>query len=422
MESKQLQRLEFLARLPVLLNSSLTSKHVITVAIKQMVEILEAETATVFLRSGSTKELVFWSLEGAAGERLKGTKISADVGIVGWVTTHGKSALVADTSKDHRFFSELDKQVGFNTRSIICAPLITSRERTIGAIEALNKRNGEPFSEEDLAFLEHFAVQVALAVDNAQLFEQATTRAHQLATLDRRKQDMLTVIAHEVRTPLNVIQNAAELLALPDNPDQDRDALVEVLQRGVGRLTSLISRIKNVAAVTDERLELNRTAVDAQSILDAVAAQHQEIAAGRKLHLTVELLPDPVVVEADNTLLAVVLRNLLANAIRFTPDGGSIILRAKPHAGLVEFAVCDSGIGIASNEIPLIFEKFYEVNSSLAHSSGVYEFGSAGLGLGLSAVKAILDAHGVAIDVESTPGVGSTFRFCLPLASDGRPA
>lgn len=418
MEGKELQRLEFLARLPVLLNSSLTSRHVITVAIKQMIEILEAETATVFLRSGTTKELVFWSLEGGAGDRLKGTRISADVGIVGWVTTNGKSALVADTSKDKRFFSELDKQGGFETKSIVCAPLITSRERTIGAIEALNKRDGQAFTEDDLVFLEHFATQVALAVDNAQLYEQATTRTHQLAALDRRKQDMLTVIAHEVRTPLNVIQNAAELLALPTSSMEERAAVVEVLERGVGRLTSLISQIRNVSAVSEERLEIHREPIDAQSLLDAIAEQHRPITEARKLNLTVELLPSPIRVDADPTLLSVVLRNLMANAIRFTPDGGSISLRAKPHAGLVEFSVCDSGIGIAAKEIPLIFEKFYEVTSALAHSSGVYEFGSAGLGLGLSAVKSILDAHGAVIEVESTPGVGSLFRFCLPVSTN----
>ena len=116
---------------------------------------------------------------------------------------------------------------------------------------------------------------------------------------------------------------------------------------------------------------------------------------------------------ADTTLLLVVLKNLISNSIRFTADGGEIVLRAALQAGLVEISVRDTGIGIEAKELPLIFEKFYEVTDALEHTSGTYEFRSCGLGLGLSSVKTILESHGSEIEVKSEPGKGSEFKFCL---------
>src|SRR5262249_33679931 len=119
------------------------------------------------------------------------------------------------------------------------------------------------------------------------------------------------------------------------------------------------------------------------------------------------------------TLLTIVFNNLLANAIRFTSDGGCIEIGAEKSAGRIEISVKDTGIGISAEDIPLIFEKFFEVTDILQHSSGSFEFMSSGLGLGLCAVRAILAAHGSSIDVKSRIGEGSTFSFRLAPAGAG---
>jgi signal transduction histidine kinase len=130
--------------------------------------------------------------------------------------------------------------------------------------------------------------------------------------------------------------------------------------------------------------------------------------------LHVECPDDVGRAEGDFGLLLIVLRNLVSNAIRFTPDGGRISVSAARTSGIVKIRVTDTGIGMEPAHQSLIFEKFYEVASSLNHSSGDYEFKSGGLGLGLATVKAILQAHGSACELDSKPGQGSTFSFSLP--------
>ncbi|MCB0360453.1 MAG: hypothetical protein KDD44_12480, partial [Bdellovibrionales bacterium] len=122
-------------------------------------------------------------------------------------------------------------------------------------------------------------------------------------------------------------------------------------------------------------------------------------------------------VNADFVLLLVVMKHLLSNAIRWTEDGGEIMVSAERVGDYVRFAVADTGIGIADEHLPLIFEKFYEVTDVMLHSSGDHDFGKNGLGLGLATVRHILRTHGSECDVSSTPGEGSVFCFCLKQAT-----
>jgi signal transduction histidine kinase len=110
------------------------------------------------------------------------------------------------------------------------------------------------------------------------------------------------------------------------------------------------------------------------------------------------------------------MRNLITNAIKFTPDGGHVYVTSEPKTGRVELEVRDTGIGISADEQNAVFEKFYEVRDHLNHNSGTFDFKGGGLGLGLSTVKAILNAHGSGISLKSEPGKGSSFSFCLDSA------
>lgn len=409
-------RLRFLARIPTLLNSSLETKQIISVSVQHLRKELEAEAATVYLRSGKSKELRFWAVQGSGSEHLQEKKISADVGIVGWVVSNRESVIVNDVKNDPRFFGRVDQESGFQTRSMLCAPLLSRGRECIGAIQVLNRVGEKPFLEEDLSFLEQFAHQASLAIENARLFEELKTRAHQLATMDRRKQEVITVIAHEFRTPLNIIQNSAEMLGESNLSAQDRQAVVTTLQSGVSRLTAVVGKIKTASAVGSEQLKVSLQPVALLPLFQELQTLYAEPIAGRGLTLSVDILSGTDPVLADPALLMVAMKNLVSNAIRFTADGGSISLRARPQAGLVEITVQDTGIGIAEAELPLIFEKFYEVTDALEHSSGTFQFRSCGLGLGLAAVKTILEAHQSQVEVTSRLGSGSEFRFCLKTA------
>lgn len=415
--SQGLERMAFLAKLPLLLNSSLNTRDVIGVSLDHLKLRVGAEAGTVFLLNDSLTELTFWALRGGDNRRLEGQKMPAGKGIVGWVIERQEAVLINDVKSDPRFFAVIDKESGFMTRNMICVPLTVRGETPIGAIQVINKEFGGNFSSEDLLFVEQFASQVTLAIDNAKMYEALEEKNKKIETLDRRKNEMIAVIAHEFRTPLNVIQTSADILfSGMISDDATRKKMNETLVHGVSRLTKLVSQIKNVSLVSTGDLTISPSKVSVEEMIQSTVSEFSEAMRRRKLRMDVSIGNGVGSVRADLALMIIALKNLIANALRFTPDGGTVSIGANKSSGMVELEVKDTGIGIESSQIPLIFEKFYEVKDVMQHSSGEFEFGSGGLGLGLATVKSILGAHGSSIVVDSTPGKGSSFKFCLQIA------
>lgn len=408
-------RLGFLAKLPLLLNSSLDTRRIIKVALEELKKRLAGTAATIFLLDESGKQLTFWALQGSEEGELEGAKMPAGKGVVGWVIDRQEPAIVNDAPNDPRFFSQIDKDVGFITKNMICTPLTVRGERKLGAVQVLNKVHGD-FLDDDVEFMEQFCHQMALAIDNARLFEAVKERNRKLEILDNRKSEMMSVIAHEFRTPLALIGSSAELIANGGlNKPETVDQLCSILNKGVQRLTKLISEVKNLSLSTSsERMTIKPVRFEIQELIRQVAENFDESKTSRKITLVIEC-PDSIGdAEGDPALLLLALRNLVSNAVRFTPDGGRIVIRASRSGGLVRIDVSDTGIGIDAEQLPLIFEKFYEVHSALHHTSGEFEFKSGGLGIGLSTVRSILTSHGTSCEVVSELGKGSTFSFTLP--------
>ena len=408
-----LGRLQFLARLPALLNASLEPERVISAALENARRMLEAEAATIFLLEQHAETLTFWVLQGEDGEKLRNRSIPAHKGIVGWSMDSRQPVLARDAQSDPRFFNEVDREEGFRTRNLICVPMASRAQRPLGAIQVLNARAPHEFCQEDVEFLEQFAALLVPAIENARLHAALKEQNLKLQTLERRKSEVISVIGHEFKTPLNVIQTAAELLAEGSLPTPEQERMSRSLRGGVQRLSRLVSEIRNISLVQSEKLKLDLKRLDSVELVDQAVRQFRETAAQRRLDLTSRVAPNAQQVRGDAALLGIALANLVSNAIRFTPDGGKITISAAQRAGLVHFEVEDTGIGIAASEIPLIFEKFYEVGSSLSHSSGTHEFKSGGLGLGLATAREIVRAHGGDIHVQSEPGKGSVFSFAL---------
>lgn len=413
------ERMAFLARLPLLLNSSLDTRMVLAVALRHLKEVLEAEAATVFLLNESRTELTFWALEGGGDESLRGRTMSSKKGIVGWVIEKQETVLVEDAHADTRFFGEIDREGGFVTRNLMCVPLTVRGDFTIGAIQVLNRKSGGTFDENDLMFLEQFGNQVALALDNAALFERTTERTVALEQIDRQRADAMALLAHEFRTPLNIIQTSAELLGGNFPVDERvRRSMAETLQRGVARLSKTVADVRTASRVAwngglDE--ECARTVVGVGELLSGVGDFFAPICRERGLTLAVTGRDSSLKIRGDHGLLFIALKNLVSNAIRFTPQGGRIEVSGAESAGLVEFVVRDTGVGIAPEHHGAIFEKFFEVKDILHHGSGEYDFGSSGLGIGLSTVRGIVRLHGGSVEVESERDRGSRFSFRVPL-------
>ena len=409
------KRLQALQEISVLLNSTLDTREVLERALESAVEFLRAEASSIFLRDPVTEELVFYAITGEKKSVLEGFRVPKGQGIVGWVVENRKPLLVPDTSKDPRFFSTVDKKFGFQTRTLICVPLIT-KGRVLGALEVVNCRDGSHFSEEEIPFLETLGNHVATALDNALLYRELSQAHEALKNLDQIKSHVINVVSHELRTPAALIQSFHELLKSgmigPLQPKQLQ--AVEKMEAGVRWLNRIITNVTNVALLDRHQTQLHVESFDLAAMIRDTVAEMAPLFERRHQQCSTEGAEKEVKIDGDPSQIRHVLHNLLLNAIRFTPDKGDIRAILELFESEVRVAVCENGIGIPKKDFDRIFDQFLHAQKSMSHSSGTIEFNSSGLGLGLTIAKRIIEMHRGRIWVESEVGKGSTFYFTLP--------
>lgn len=230
----------------------------------------------------------------------------------------------------------------------------------------------------------------------------------ELQETDRYKDEFLAIISHELKTPLNFIMGFASILddelAGALTPEQHQD--VRRILEGAQRMLRITNNLIDLGEILTGRFELAPAWVDYHALIDSVLAELAPLADAKSLRLesTVDLAGER---HLDGQRLYEVLANLVDNAIKFTPPGGTIQVRARETQGELVTEVQDTGIGIAPEDLRKLFRPFRQLDMSSTRSAG-------GTGLGLSLCKAFVEAHGGQIGVRSTPGQGSTFWFSLP--------
>jgi signal transduction histidine kinase len=229
-----------------------------------------------------------------------------------------------------------------------------------------------------------------------------------LMQLNEIKQSFVSMVSHELRTPLTSIVGYLEFLREGEGGEltDEQARFVSVIERNAGRLQQLVDDILQLGRADEGRIKLNVEPVDVARLMQRAAESAGPVAERRGLALTVEVAPELPDLEGDRRLLAEALDNLVSNAIKFTRTGGTVTIRARTAGEGVELEVQDSGVGIPADELPHLFERFFRASTAVA----------SGTGLGLAIARSIVDLHGGTISVESTVGVGSTFRLRLPLA------
>ena len=201
-----LDRLGFLTQLPVLLNSSLNVRDIIRKTLGFLNDQVDAEASTLFLTVPESNEIEFWEMSGGAVS-LSGQRLQGGTGIVGWAIDRNEPVLCPNASADPRFYGVIDSEQQFKTRDIICVPLCVRGVRVLGALQCLNSTDPAGFIRQDLLFVEHVARHVSLALENAELFKQLQLQHDRLAKIDKQRSQQVAIIAHEFRTPLNVIHS-----------------------------------------------------------------------------------------------------------------------------------------------------------------------------------------------------------------------
>jgi len=242
--------------------------------------------------------------------------------------------------------------------------------------------------------------------------------AHQngrLLELDRLKDEFVATASHELRTPLTSISGYLEMSLDPaEGPlSATREHQLRIVQRNADRLTVLVDQLLFLARADSHPLELDRQPVDLGELLNEAAETARPAAGAKDIALGVKTDP-PQVALADRAQLLRILDNLVTNAVKFTPDGGSVHLVARREGNSAVLEVTDTGRGLPRAEQAELFRRFFRGTNAVDEAT-------PGSGLGLAISQVIAEAHGTTIQVESTPGSGSTFRLSLPLAPRANP-
>ncbi|KFE63716.1 sensor histidine kinase [Hyalangium minutum] len=270
---------------------------------------------------------------------------------------------------------------------------------------AISFRQFHAFDAHDRAFMMGLAHQCGQALDRARLYAEAKALA-------RSREELLAIVAHDLRNPLAAVTTSTEIIrrTLPIAVPPLLESRLNSIDRSAERMNHLIQDLLDLARFQAGTLVLRQEHHGAKELLQEVLDSHAVLASEKALRLHLEPAGQEARVRCDRERMMQVFSNLVGNAIKFTPAGGQIILSVDSHPAGVVFSVRDTGPGISSEHLPRLFHRFFQVEPARRN----------GVGLGLSIVKAIVDAHGGTISVESALGQGTIFRFALP--HQGSPA
>jgi len=320
--------------------------------------------------------------------------------LVGHVLRTGQPLLLREFSKGvaRRLFRDQRELMRYlaqlEVRSAMMVPL-EARRRAVGVICLVSGPSERIYDEPDLGLARDLGRLAALAVDNARLYREAQQAI-------RAREEIMAVVAHDLRTPLSTIAMSLALL----KEGRGVEERLEVVERAAQRMDALIRDLVDAASIDAGRLRLDVGRLDPGEALRSVAAEFEPIAAEKGIDIECRVQGDLPPVNADRLRIGQALANLIGNALKFTEPGGSVEVSVQSTADAVLYRVTDTGVGIAPAALAHVFDPFWQAGKKARGS----------LGLGLTIVRGIVEAHGGRIWAESQPGAGSSFCFTIPAA------
>ena len=408
--ARKVEELEALHEVGQAVSSSLDVDEVLAMIAEHAVELSATDGGSIL--DYSEDERCFhvravYRTEQSVVERLRSVRIGLDETLVGRAARERRPLSVTDLAD-----TELDPhtRVLFEAgwRSMVAVPMLRQGQ-VVGALVVRRKRTGD-FDEEVLGLLGTFATQSALALLNAQLFRDLQEQSDALERASRHKSEFLASMSHELRTPLNAVLGFSEVLLermFGEINERQEEYLHDI--HGSGQhLLELLNEILDLSKVEAGKMELECSTFDLHAMLDHAVSMLRERAGARGVELSVHVDPDLDEVYADELRLKQVVLNLLTNAVKFTREGGSVVVRARRHGSELHLTVADTGVGIPEEDRQRIFESFQQGGRGTTREEGT--------GLGLTLSRRIVELLGGRMWLESEVGVGSTFGFCVPVA------
>jgi signal transduction histidine kinase len=403
------RELATILRFGALVSSSLTIDTVLDNAMKWAQEFMDAEASSIYELDGANNLLFVRLARGPKKEPVKGITLKLGEGVAGYVVQTGKAMVVHDVTKEKRFSDKFDRITGFKTRSMICVPLIV-RNQPMGAIQVINKRSGKAFNRADLELLMSMAQLIAIAMENANLYEQMAEEIHSTTQELKVTQEKLIRterlaamghlaqgLAHEIRNPVMTIGGFAQRIR---NELSEGKLLkyVEIIMDETARLENLVKQIHGFLDVQSASLREEGLA----SVIDEALTKIEHQADAQGVRIIRDVHVEGLAILMDSAQVLTALYNLLENAVESMPNGGILTFTAQREGSRLLITVKDTGCGIAKERLDSIYDPF--VTSK-----------TRGAGLGLTMVHQIIINHKGEIKITSEANRGTTASIRLPL-------
>lgn len=419
--NQQAERAQILADAGAFFSSNIDPVWVTQAIAERVAEVL-GDWSAIILKSDTSREMEVAAIYhrdmaslGLAWSYIYRQPLVVGEGIIGQVVATGYPSLMSNVGSAAMGVSPQANTTSYHApaaqqlASLLILPLRTRREM-LGALVIAANDPERRMTDDQLPLAELLAERAALAIENSKLYTEQVDARRKVEDLSRLKDEFLSIASHELRTPVTSIKGYTQLAKtlIRENDLTTSEEYLDIALDQIDRMSRLILELLDVSRIETGRLEIRREPIAWAAFVRDVVHRHHTAVSDRRFH--VDIPENRRVITGDRDRLEQVLGNLLENAVKYSPEGSDIFVTVEDKGEQIETSVSDRGIGIPTDELGQVFERFHRGRQVSSTNYG-------GLGLGLYITKQIVERHSGTIWVESKEGAGTTFHFSLPLTS-----